>query len=43
MKKISKITKTLVLLLAVSLITTSVSPVYAGWRSSKTAKKMAIH
>ena len=33
MKKISKITKTLVLLLAVSLITTSVSPVYAGWRS----------
>ena len=38
-KKISKITKTLVLLLTVSLITTSVSPVYAGWRSSKTAKK----
>lgn len=39
MKKISKITKTFAFLLVLSLVATSVSPVYAGWRSSKTAKK----
>lgn len=39
MKKINNITKVLALVLVLSMVTTSLSPAYAGWRSSKTAKK----
>lgn len=38
-KKINNITKVLALVLVLSMVTTSLSPAYAGWRSSKTAKK----
>lgn len=38
-KKINNITKVLAFVLVLSMVTTSLSPAYAGWRSSKTAKK----